>query len=83
VFSFSIFLSPELAARVEFLVIPRPGEASPPPPPGFQLRELQGFPLKVSSSTLRERIRRGASIQNLVPPAVEEAIRNYRLYLEG
>jgi nicotinate-nucleotide adenylyltransferase len=75
--------SNDLASLVEFVVIPRPGagEASLPPP--FRLQALHGFPLKVSSSEIRDRVRRGAPIRNLVPSAVEEAIRNNRLYLEG
>jgi nicotinic acid mononucleotide adenylyltransferase len=42
---------------------------------------LKGFPLGVSSSQIRARVKGGASIDHLVPAAVAEAIRNNRLYL--
>jgi nicotinate-nucleotide adenylyltransferase len=71
----------ELARRLEFVVIPRPGEDAPPWPASFRGRRLAGFPLAVSSSQLRDRVRAGRPLGPLVPPAVAEAIRNNRLYL--
>ncbi|HVM48672.1 MAG TPA: nicotinate (nicotinamide) nucleotide adenylyltransferase [Candidatus Acidoferrum sp.] len=71
----------ELARRVEFVVIPRPGQAQAPFPPPFRGRWLTGFPLGVSSSQIRARVRAGLGIEHLVPTAVAEAIRNNRLYL--
>lgn len=71
----------QLAATVEFVAIPRPGEGTPVPPPGFRVRTLQGFPLGLSSSQIRERVRAGKAIEALVPAAVAETIRNSRLYL--
>ena len=71
----------ELARLVEFVVIPRPGETAAPAPPPFRLRILSGFPLGVSSSQIRSRVKAGLPIHNLVPAAVAEAIRNNRLYL--
>jgi nicotinate-nucleotide adenylyltransferase len=71
----------ELAALVEFLVIPRPGEPAAPLPPPFQGRTLTGFPLGVSSSQIRTRVKSGLPVDWLVPAAVAEAIRNNRLYL--
>jgi nicotinate-nucleotide adenylyltransferase len=71
----------ELAAAVEFVVIPRPGEMEVPFPKPFRGRTLNGFPLGISSSQIRARLRGGQSIEDLVPPAVAEAIRNNRLYL--
>jgi nicotinate-nucleotide adenylyltransferase len=70
-----------LAALAEFVVIARPGLAETSVPAPFRSRRLQGFPLAVSSSQIRARIRAGRPIDHLVPPAVAEAIRNYRLYL--
>jgi nicotinate-nucleotide adenylyltransferase len=70
-----------LARQLQFVVVPRPGEAPAAAPPPFRLRCLQGFPLAVSSSLVRSRVQAGHSIAGLVPPAVAEAIRNYRLYL--
>jgi len=71
----------ELARLVEFVVIPRPGEAPAAPPPPFRSRRLHGFPLGISSSQIRERVKAGLPIDTLTPPAVAEAIRNNRLYL--
>ena len=71
----------ELARRLQFVVVPRPGETLPAPPPPFRLRVLRGFPLAVSSSQIRARVRAGDGIDGLVPAAVAEAIHNYRLYL--
>ena len=71
----------ELAERVEFVVIPRPGQNPATFPPPFRGQELAGFPLGVSSSQIRSRLKAGLSIQGLVPDPVAEAIRNSRLYL--
>jgi nicotinate-nucleotide adenylyltransferase len=71
----------ELAELAEFVVIPRPGQAPVPFPPPFHGRELCGFPLGVSSSQIRARVKTGLSIRGLVPDAVVEAIRNSKLYL--
>jgi nicotinate-nucleotide adenylyltransferase len=71
----------QLAASVEFVIIPRPGEISQPLPPGFRGRSLQGFPLGLSSSQIRERVRRGLPIDLLTTPAVAEAIRERNLYV--
>jgi nicotinate-nucleotide adenylyltransferase len=73
--------SAELARLLEFVVIPRPGQTDVPFPAPFRRRMLQGFPLGVSSSQIRERVKAGSSIDHLVPAAVAEAIRNNRLYL--
>jgi nicotinate-nucleotide adenylyltransferase len=70
-----------LARLVEFLIIPRPGEPPAALPSGFRGRALRGWPLGVSSSQIRARVKAGASISHLTPPAVAEAIRNNRLYL--
>jgi len=71
----------ELARLAEFVAIPRPGETPAPFPPSFRGRTLAGFPLGVSSSQIRARVKAGQPIDLLVPPAVAEAIRNSRLYL--
>lgn len=71
----------ELAQRVEFAVIPRPGQPDVEFPAPFRGQMLRGFPMGVSSSEIRARVAAGLPIQNLVPDAVAEAIRNYRLYL--
>ncbi len=71
----------ELARLAEFVVIPRPGEVDAPFPPPFRGRRLVGFPLGVSSTQIRARVKAGLSVAHLVPPPVAEAIRNNHLYL--
>ena len=71
----------KLAQLAEFVVIPRPGEAETPIPAPFRVRWLAGFPLGISSSQIRARVKAGLPIDHLVPEAVAEAIRNNRLYL--
>jgi nicotinate-nucleotide adenylyltransferase len=71
----------ELAKLAEFVAIPRPGgtEASFPPP--FRGRMLRGFPLGVSSSEIRARVKAGLPIDHLVPPPVAAAVQDARLYV--
>lgn len=71
----------ELAALVEFLAVPRPGESTPPAPAPFRVHPLVGIPFAVSSSQIRARVQAGQIIGHLVPPAVAETIRNSALYL--
>jgi nicotinate-nucleotide adenylyltransferase len=73
--------SSELAELVEFIVIPRAGGNSMEAPRPFRSRSLRGFPLGVSSSQIRERVRAGLSIQWLTPEPVREVIANNSLYL--
>jgi nicotinate-nucleotide adenylyltransferase len=71
----------ELARLAEFAAIPRPGQAASLFPAPFRGRTLSGFPLAVSSSQIRQRVKVGQTIDHLVPAPVAEAIRNNRLYL--
>jgi nicotinate-nucleotide adenylyltransferase len=71
----------ELAALAEFVVIPRPGETAVPLPEPFHGSTLSGFPIAVSSSQIRDRVKSGLPIDLLVGARVAEAIRNNRLYL--
>jgi len=71
----------ELARLVTFVVIPRPGQAEVPFPAPFKGQMLAGFPLGISSSQIRDRVKSGLTVDGLVPAAVAEAIRNNRLYL--
>jgi nicotinate-nucleotide adenylyltransferase len=71
----------DLARLAEFVAVPRPGEGNPEFPAPFRGRTLSGFPLAVSSSRIRARVKSGLTIDHLVPPAVAEAIHNNRLYL--
>ena len=71
----------ELAKLAEFVVIPRPGDTTVPVPAPFRGRTLQGWPLGVSSSEIRTRVKAGKSIAHLVPATVAGAIHNNQLYL--
>ena len=71
----------ELARLVEFVVIPRPGQAATLLPAPFRGRMLGGFPLGVSSSQVRARAKAGLPLEPLTPGPVAEAIRNNGLYL--
>ena len=71
----------ELARLAEFVVVPRPGQTDIPFPKPFRGRTLKGYPLGVSSSEIRARIRSGQPIDHLVPAAVAEAIRSTGLYV--
>jgi nicotinate-nucleotide adenylyltransferase len=71
----------DLAKLANFAVIPRPDQGSNVLPPPFRGQTLRGWVFDVSASQIRERIGQGLPITWLVPAAVEEAIRNSRLYL--
>jgi nicotinate-nucleotide adenylyltransferase len=71
----------ELAALARFAVVPRPGEPAAVLPEPFQGLPLRGWPLSISASEIRERVRAGLPLAWLAPPGVEEAIRNNGLYL--
>jgi len=71
----------ELARLVQFLIMPRPGEAAAALDAPFRGRVLRGAPLGVSSSDIRARLKAGLSVAHLTPPAVAEALANNRLYL--
>ena len=71
----------ELARLAEFVAIPRPGGGGASFPPPFHGRTLTGFPLGVSSSQIRARVKDGLPIEPLVPRPVAEAIRAAKLYL--
>jgi len=71
----------ELAALVEFLVVPRPGDPPVAAKPPFRVQNLIGTPFAVSSSQIRTRVKAGQPIRHLVPDAVAETISNSGLYL--
>jgi len=70
-----------LAKLAEFVAIPRPGGAAANFPAPFRGRTLRGFPLGVSSSEIRARVKARLPIDHLVPAAAAEAIRHSGLYL--
>ncbi len=69
-----------LAAAVTFLVVPRPGEPAVERGGPWRLVHLRGWPLKVSSSEIRSRVKNGLPIDHMVPPGIAEAIRSHGLY---
>ena len=71
-----------LARSVEFVVIPRPGEAQATLPEPYRLHQLTGWPLKVSASEIRERVRRGQTIRHLVPDTVADSVEQAGVYRE-
>jgi nicotinate-nucleotide adenylyltransferase len=70
----------ELAKLAEFVVVPRPGEGTVKFPKSFRGRILKGFPVEISSSQIRARVKAGLPIDPLVPPFVAEAIRTAGIY---
>ena len=71
----------ELARLAPFVATPRPGEAPANFPAPFRGRTLKGFPLAVSSSEIRARVKAGLPLEPLVPPPVAEAICAAKQYL--
>ena len=72
--------SAELARLATFVIIPRPGQTQATPPAGFRAQWLKGFPLGVSASEIRARVKAGLPVDVLTGSAVAETIRNNRLY---
>ena len=70
----------QLARLVVFVVIPRPGEIPAEAPPPFRLRQLGGWPLQLSSSQIRARVKTARPIEHLVPFGVADIIRQNNLY---
>ncbi len=71
----------ELADLAEFVVVPRPNGSAATFNFPFRGRILKGIPFGVSSSEIRVRVKKNLPIENLVPNAVAEAIRNAKLYI--
>jgi nicotinate-nucleotide adenylyltransferase len=73
----------ELCRLVEFAVLSRDGIATIPPPAiasAIRLTILQASPVEVSSTALREALRRGDSTRNGLPLAVARHIDERSLY---
>lgn len=67
-----------LAFLVDFLVIQRTGFEMEEVPPGFIL--ISEKVSDISSSEIRERIRRGLPIDRLVPPKIQKYLEKHNLY---
>jgi nicotinate-nucleotide adenylyltransferase len=70
----------KLARLIRFLVFPRKDYPIKSLPSGFQRVEGNVMLSNVSSTIIRERVRRGLTISGLVFPEVEEYIRRRNLY---
>lgn len=71
----------ELAKLAEFAAVPRPGEKTVEFPNPFRGKMLKGFPVEISSSEIRGRIKAGLSVENFLPPFVADAIRDAKIYI--
>lgn len=69
-----------LARLVRFAVIPRPNATNISLPSGFECVILKGFPIEISSSLIRARLRAGLPIRPFLLSSVAEIIEHYRLY---
>ena len=72
-----------LAAAATFVVVPRPGAPEEAFPQPFSGRYLQGKPMAISASEIRERVRAGRSVANLVPPPVAQLLNSMQIYSEN
>lgn len=72
----------ELAGMVRFIFLERPGHPAknPPPIPGLRLHRCDGHLIEISSSELRERVRRGLSLHYFCPQKVIAYIEKHQLY---
>ena len=71
-----------LAGMVEFIFLERPGHPAKETPdiPGLRLRRCDGHLIEISSSELRERVRRGFSLHYFCPQKVIAHIEAHKLY---
>jgi nicotinate-nucleotide adenylyltransferase len=72
----------ELAQLVEFIFLERPGHAAKQTPdiPGLRLHRCDGHLIEISSSELRQRVRRGLSLHYFCPQKVIAHIESHKLY---
>jgi nicotinate-nucleotide adenylyltransferase len=71
----------ELAKLAKFVAVPRPGESPAEFSKPFRGSFLKGFPVEISSSQIRARVKAGLPIENLVPPFMAELIHAAKLYI--
>ena len=72
----------ELAQRVEFVVLARPGwdVGERPAIPGLRLRVCAGHRVELSSTEIRDRVRMGLPVDTMIPHKTVEYIRETGLY---
>lgn len=72
----------ELARLVVFLVLSRPGhaDAHPADVPGLRLRRCEGHLVEISSTEIRDRLRRGLPVDWLMPHKTIEYVREKGIY---
>lgn len=72
----------ELARLVEFIFLERPGHPlkATPEIPGLRLHRCDGHLVEISSTELRERVRRGLSLDYFVPHKAIVHIKEKHLY---
>ena len=72
----------ELAQIIEFIFLERPGHPAKPTPdiPGLRLHRCDGHLIEISSSELRDRVRRGLSLHYFCPLKVINHIEARQLY---
>lgn len=75
----------ELAQLIEFIFLERPGHPvrAHPDIPGLRLLRCDGHLLAINSTELRNRVRRGLSLDYFVPHKAIVYIKEKRLYLEN
>lgn len=75
----------ELAKLVEFIFLERPGYPVKAQPniPGLRLHRCDGHLLAISSTELRDRIRKNLSLDYFVPHKAIVYIKSHRLYLDS
>lgn len=70
----------ELAARVTFAVVGRPGKYDPAPQGPWKLRRVRVPLVELSATEIRQRVAKGLSVRYLVPHVVDLYIRKHGLY---
>jgi nicotinate-nucleotide adenylyltransferase len=73
----------EVRAGAQMVLVDRPGLPSAGLPAGWPFVRVEVPRLDVSSTDLRDRVRRGLPIDGLVPPAVRAVIDERGLYRDG
>jgi len=68
----------EVRRLASFIILPRPGDSVPPKTPKDHI--VRAPLLEISSSEIRDRIRKGLSVRYLVPDSVERYLREKGLY---